>query len=190
MKTPKTPKTRLAVMIDAPKLDTTYGASGGFWELSIVRVDSANGSPLNCDRDSWERPEERIFEDMAIRCYVSWFDGKFAAQQFNVEYKGVYSVDLNCVKILSAGLQRASKIIESFPVRPESFGQFACLLAAGLGVKEMIRKSPHYTERQRGSLYSDYQWQILPVSSAQNVIDELLNAAREKMFPVLSTDAA
>lgn len=186
----KAAKTRFAVMIEAPKLDTSYGASGSIWELQVVRVDAAKEAPRNCDRDNWERPEERIFEDLAIRCYVSWYDGKFAAQQFSVEYKNVYSVDMNCVKILFAGLQRVQKTIDSFPVRPESFGQFVCLLATGLGVKEMIRKSPHAERQGRSSSYSDYQWQVLAIASAQRIIDELLDAAKEQMFPSATAEVA
>ncbi len=178
----KTSKPRFAVLIDAPKLDTSYNSMGSIWELEIVRIDPGKEEPRNCARDNWDRPEERIFDDMKIRCYVSWYDGKFTAQPSGVEYRNVYSVDMNCVKILSDGLKRVGKIVESFPCQPETFGQYVCLVASGLGVKEMIRKSPHES-RQCGSMYSDYQWQTLPLTSAQRVIDDLLDKEKERMFP-------
>ena len=182
------PKVRFAVMVEPPEIDSSYGSSGNFWELSIVRIDAEKESPRNCDRDSWERPEERIFEDLAIRCYISWYGGKFEARSFSVEYRRVFSVDMNCAKILFSGLQRVHKIIESFPIKPESFGQFVCLLAGGLGVKEMVRKSPH-SDRRHGIMYSDYQWQVLPLSSAQRIVDELIDAAKERMFPTATTES-
>ena len=177
------PKTRFAVLIEEPKLDTSYSASGCVWELSVVRVDPAKEEPRNCDRDSWERPEERIFEDMKIRCYISWYGGKWeTARSFTVEYKNVYTVDSNAVKILSAGLARVEKIVKSFPVQPETFGQYVCLLASRLGVKELIRKSPN-AKRRDGFGYSEYQWQVLPVACAQRIVEELLEQAKDQMFP-------
>ena len=35
------PKTRFAVLIEEPQLDTSYSTSGCVWELSVVRVDPA-----------------------------------------------------------------------------------------------------------------------------------------------------
>jgi hypothetical protein len=177
-------KTRYAVLIEAPKVDRSYGSSGAFWELNVVRIDAAKESPRNCARDSWERPEERMFDDLNIRCYYSWYDDKFQAHSYTVEYKNVYSVDLNCAEILMGGLKRVQKIVSAFPVQPESFGQFVCLVAAGLGVKECVRKHPATDGRRNGNgMYSDYTWQVLPIGSAQRIVDEHLDAVKEQLFP-------
>ncbi len=57
----KTSKTRFAVLIDAPKLDTSYNSMGSIWELEIVRIDPGKEEPRNCAR----RSEGRLSEEEA-----------------------------------------------------------------------------------------------------------------------------
>ena len=181
-------KARLAVLIEPIKLDRTYGAESQGWELSIVAIDPKDEKPRNISRDSYENHETDIFDDLGIRCHFSWFDGRFVATSFYTEYRQVYSIDLRVLETLTKGLKKVAKIVASFPIQPESFGQYVCLLAAGFGVKECVRKYGGLGNRC-SSYYLDHTWQVLPISSAQRIIDEELDRVKAIVCPVADVQA-
>ena len=177
-------KPRLAVMIEPCKVDQSYGSTSGSWNLSIVKIDPKDEKPRNCSRDDYDSDATHMFDDLAIRGHFSWYDGKFTIGGFYVEYLNVYSIDLRVLETLARGLKRCEKIRAGFPITPETFGQFVCLLAAGLGVKECVRKWGEVGARNRDSWsYLAHQWQILPLSSAQRIIDDEMDRVRDIVIP-------
>lgn len=177
-------KPRLAILIEPCKVDQSYGSTSGSWNLSVVRIDPKDEKPRNCSRDDYDTDATHMFDDLAIRGHFSWYDGKFTLGGFYVEYLNVYSIDLRTLETLSKGLKRCEKIRASFPIQPETFGQFVCLLAAGLGIKECVRKYGQLGSHVReSSSYLDYVWQILPLSSAQHMIDTEMDRVRDTVIP-------
>ena len=178
----KMSKQRYAVLVNPVTLDRD-GMESGFYKLHIVKVE--NEQPRNCSHTAWDNTEERIFDDLTFRLYFSWTNGEWHAEMYEYLYDGVGSVDSQRIETLSKGLKKCSKVYSGFPVQPKSFGQFVSLMAAGLGVKEIIRESPSETRRRNSgfSMYSDSTWQVLPLSHAQGIIDNEVEAVREKVLP-------
>lgn len=178
----KQPKTRFAILLRPVKLDYD-GMESGFYKLHVVKVE--NDQPRNCSHSAWPDENERIFDDLTFRLYFSWRDGEFHAEMYEYLYDNVGSVDGARCETLSKGLKKCAKARDAFQINPASFGQFVTLMAAGLGVKEIIRESPGEKRRNASgwAMYSDSTWQTLPISHAQGLIDAEVEAVREKVLP-------
>ena len=175
-------KTRLAVLIQPVKLEYD-GMESGFYKLHVVKVE--NEQPRNCSHTSWPDENERMFDDLTFRLYFSWRDGKFTADMFECLYDNVSSVDAQRSETIAKGFKKCSRARDGFPIQPSTFGQYVALMAAGLGVKEIIRESPSERRRNTASfgMYSDSTWQTLPISHAQGIIDAEIAAVRDRLLP-------
>lgn len=120
------------------------------------------------------------FCGLAFRCQASagMCDGKPYA--YSVEFRDVHSVNLAEAERMAKMLKRIEKIERSFPVRPETFGQFVQLVCHGLKVSRVLKEGIKGGRSHDETEYSNWkpseiQWLI------DSQITEFLAAHGEKM---------
>ena len=171
----KQPAPRFAVYFTEHKAEQ-YDSDSSNYRIHILHIqdEDHDKGPRNCSRGSEYRyPGIGVFEDLEISCYMTWRDGQFSADMWETRYHGY--VDMDAAETMLKGLRKASKIQQSFPLRPTTFGQYVALMAAGFGVKEVCRE----TANGRTGFYSDSAWQYLPLSSIQGLIDDEIARVRK-----------
>ena len=175
-------KPRLVLYVHQHKL-RQYDTQSTTYELSVLMVEPEDDHPRNISRTSQEYrfPGIGIFEDLQIRCYLSWYRGQFNATSWDVGYHGHMSMDSVAeAEQKVKGLKLVHKIRTAMLVQPATFGQFAVLMAAGFGVRECCRER----DDNKGQMYSDHQWQLGPLPYAQGWIDEEIERLRKKYAPI------
>lgn len=180
------PAPRLVVLFNPwTRGEHDYGDSTNY-RFHILHVDPKDEKPRNCSRSgAWEAPGTEIFDDLELSVYISWFNGQFSANSFSVRYHGYMFVDMADAENMLKGLKKASKVWKAFPIQPQSFGQFVVLMAGGFGVKECCRvRHDGHT-----GMYTDSEWQYLPLSYIQHWIDEEIDKLRKSFCPQ-ATEAA
>lgn len=175
------------VLYFRPWEPSTYDTEATHYRLSILMVEEGRDTPSNISRTSHEYkyPGIGVLEDLQIECYLSWYNGQFQAGSFSVLYHGsLYLERIEEAEQMVRGLKRAEKIRKAFPVQPQTFGQYAVLMASGFDVKECCRER----DQRSGSFYTDHDWQYLPLSYAQEWIDAEI--ARIRKLKVGSAEEA
>lgn len=105
------------------------------------------------------------FDNLTFRCQVggSTNDGK--PYGYSLEYKDVYSVGLREAERMVKMLRRIDKASESFPVHPETFGQYVSLMCAALKVNMVVQEPADSGRSHDDTMYTlwklkDCQWLV------------------------------
>jgi len=147
-----TAQSRLCLYM-APWRADQYDTDSTTLQLDILRVSPHDEKPRNCSRNG-DAGDQRIFADLKLACYCTWGYDKFTADSWDTRYSGYMIPDVADLRTMLEG--------------PKTFGQYAVLMAHALGVKECCRPR----EGASGAFYTDSLWQYLPISYAQDWIDE------------------
>jgi hypothetical protein len=118
------------------------------------------------------------YADLRFGALVSWTTGELTVSNWELEYRDVFSVDLDRAKRMFALLKRIRKAHDDLPVRPVDFGQYISLLGPTVGIEYMVRAEDEETEARNS--YPHGWYRILPIRNAQNYVHSLvLNLADE-----------
>ena len=158
--------TRYALYLCGKSIQTERDSEGtptGRVELPIVEVNQ---------QQQIRNPSETLFENFMFRCQWHAKIDEFRPFGFEAEYRSVYAIDLAKAERHVKMLRKVSKV--AFPISPNTFGQWASLMAKHLGITLLLRPTT-----QRGWSYSDNQHQFLPASSIQQGIDNAIADAQQ-----------
>ncbi len=143
------------------KADYSYGTQS--FHLGFVTVEKAGpkqGSVRNPSSDG----VFFAFQDLQFRCQASadMCEGKPYA--YSIEYHDVGRVEARDAERMTAMFKRLQKIEASFPIRPETFGQYVALVCNGLGVdcaiRDMSAGSWHNETEHQTWKGTDIQWLV------------------------------
>ena len=128
----------LAIMVEPVTLKTSdFRDTSTFYRLSFVTV-GENGEVRNVT-DSFDTRHLAGLEDLVFRLWISWNDNRFTADQWEVLYNQVYSVNLSKAEKMVKTLKRVQKISEKWIARPQTFGQFVAMISIGLKVTHFVQ---------------------------------------------------
>jgi hypothetical protein len=175
---------KLAVMVDPITFkDVTHGDTSTFYRLSFVTVNEKN--EVRNVSNSYYGDESYLngFHDLVFQVWISWSNNRFDADQWEVIYKQVYSVNLREAELMVKTLKRVQKISEKFVVRPQSFGQFVAMMCAGLKIK-------HFVEVQGADRgwHTENRYAIGDIKDLAANIDRKIEAARLVKVPAPAAD--
>ena len=77
--------------------------------------------------------------DLQFTCQASGDMNEAKPYGYGVRYGQVFSVELRDAERMYKMLKRVEKARESFPIQPETFGQFVQLMCQALGVKRVVK---------------------------------------------------
>jgi hypothetical protein len=131
------------------------------------------------------RSESDPYADLRFGAHVSWRTGELQVTGWDLEYKDVFSIDLDRATRMCALLKRIRKALDNLPVRPIDFGQYISLLGPSAGIDYMVRAEDEQTEARNS--YPDGWYRILPIRDAQNYVHSLIVNLADKCAAAVAT---
>ena len=138
----------------------------GTYSLTIVGVHDGEKIRNLSDCDS-------PMADLTVNC--QW-DAKKPEHVYamEAEYRAVYAVDVVRAEAMAKTLRTVKRFLDRSPVRPETFGQFALLVAQALKIKLLV------IDRSLRPVqwHTEGEYQILNSREIQSRVDSALYLAR------------
>ncbi len=145
-------------------------------KFSIVSIDVVSQpDPIGVQRGTLitnPRHDCDSYADLRFWALVSWTTGELKVSNWELEYRDVFSVDLDRAKRMCALLKRIRKAYDNLPVRPVDFGQYISLLGPKVGIDYMVRAEDEETEARNS--YPHGWYRILPIRQAQHYVQSLI----------------
>ncbi len=120
------------------------------------------------------------FCDLRFRCQSSGDMNDAKPYAYAIEYRGLSTVNLRDAERMLKMLKRIEKATKSFPVAPETFGQFVQLMCQALKVTHVVKDGKgngwHNETEHTTWKVSEIQWLI------DRQISEFLEANKEAML--------
>jgi hypothetical protein len=126
------------------------------------------------------------YADLRFWALVSWTTGELKVSNWELEYRDVFSVDLDRAKRMCALLKRIHKAHDNLPVCPVDFGQYISLLGPAVGIDYMVQAEDEETEARNS--YPHGWYRILPIRNAQNYVQRLILSLADKYSGALTTN--
>lgn len=112
------------------------------------------------------RSDSDPFADLEFSCVLRWGSGELETFGYDLQYRNVYSVDMQRAAGMLAMLRKIRRVHLALPVQPSDFAQFVTLLAPKIGIKYMVTAEDEGTEQRQH--YPTGWYRILPIRNAQN----------------------
>jgi hypothetical protein len=153
-----------AMYLGMRSIVSEQGITAGHAEIGVVEI-RENGDIRN--------PETgHVFDDLTFYC--QWSE-KFGPDPFAFEvYVDAHRADLQRLVPAVKILRKARRVEKSFQVRPLSFGQWAVMMARGLGITKLAKHVGG-----TGMSFADNEHRTFSLSEAQGVIDAAIADTRK-----------
>lgn len=151
------------LLLDPRAIDlrTNYG------KLEIRIVDITDGKVRNPDSDS-------PYRDLTFR--VQWDkDNQDRTYGWEVRYRDAFIIGLREAERMVKMLRKIESIEQKLPVRPQTFGQYVGLIAAGL----KLDSAKKVAKGETSSYYPEMSFQDWKLSEAGWLIDSMIEEARK-----------
>lgn len=143
----------------------SHDSTPGHARLSVIVFRDPNS--INTPGSAIRNPSYTPFDHLE---FSAWWDGNKSEGKtygWQVTYRDIYSVDLREAERMTKMLRKASKV--KMPIQPETFGQFAVLMAKALGIKKFVR---NIDPDRWSSSYDEQKHAILDIRDGGRIIDE------------------
>jgi hypothetical protein len=104
-------------------------------ELSIVKTEYSNG-----ERQPAYSHVEKHLQNFKIYAQLEKSQ-KYTTYAWQAHYSGPMTLGIRDLEEKLKWMKKVDRVIKGFPVKPQSFGQFVQMLASGLKIKSVIRRS-------------------------------------------------
>lgn len=171
---PKQEKPRLALYFSDKTVAEIDGhTSSGQCKIGVVRIEGEKiRNPSDLDGLG-------AYRDLKFCCQYSRDFEAGRTYAWNVRYDDYMILSLHEVERMYKLLKRADRVERTLPVRPTTFGAWACSIAYGLDIKEFALK----VKDGHGWSYDACQHSINPIRNAAHHIDETIRVYLESIQP-------
>jgi hypothetical protein len=141
------------------------GFNSGIAEMGVVEINE-NGQIRNVGVDS-------MLDSLTFYC--QWNE-KIGSEPFAFEvYVDAPRADLQRAELALKVLKKARRVEKAFPVHPTTFGQWAVLMARGLGITKLVK-----LVGGSGMSFDDNDHRTFSLTEAQHIIDSAITDVRPK----------